>query len=109
MSTLDTKLGCQTFTWEMLGSRWSGAPDDLLRAVAAGGYQGIEITDTMIGHYAENADDFAAALAAHSLELAAFAFGSASGFTERELINQDLETAMRWIEFTRQFPSVPLA
>lgn len=109
MSTLETKLGCQTFTWEMLGERWSGGPDDLLAAIAAGGYSGIEITDTMIGHYAENAVDFSVALATHGLELAAFAFGSASGFTERRLINEDLETAMRWIEFMREFPSVPLA
>ena len=32
------KFGCQTFTWEMLGPKWTGAPDDLLRAISEGGY-----------------------------------------------------------------------
>ena len=56
------KIGCQTFTWEMLGPRFTGGPDDLLDAIAAGGYAGIEITDTMIGDYAGRPDAFASAL-----------------------------------------------
>ena len=52
MNVKDLKVGCQTYTWEMLGDRWTGGPDDLLKAIADGGYAGIEITDTMIGHYA---------------------------------------------------------
>lgn len=47
-------IGCQTFTWEMLGDRFTGGPDDLLAAISAGGYTGIEITDTMIGPYADD-------------------------------------------------------
>lgn len=62
MSIKDLKVGCQTFTWEMLGKNWTGGPDDLLTAIAEGGYTGIEITDTMIGHYADSPDDFAASL-----------------------------------------------
>ncbi|TIP78285.1 MAG: sugar phosphate isomerase/epimerase, partial [Mesorhizobium sp.] len=27
----DLKVGCQTFTWEMLGDRFAGGPDDLLK------------------------------------------------------------------------------
>lgn len=30
--TTDFKVGCQTFTWEMLGAGWSGTADDLLAA-----------------------------------------------------------------------------
>ena len=103
------KIGCQTFTWEMLGERWSQGPDALLRAIADGGYRGIEITDTMIGDYADRPDDFAAELDAHGLELAAFAFGSDSGFTRREAIDRDLDTTARWLEFTARFPGVPVA
>ena len=33
-----------------------------LAAIAAGGYSGIEITDTMIGTYADDVDGFAGAL-----------------------------------------------
>ncbi|TJW93046.1 MAG: sugar phosphate isomerase/epimerase, partial [Mesorhizobium sp.] len=28
----DLKVGCQTFTWEMLGEHFTGGPDDLLKA-----------------------------------------------------------------------------
>ncbi|MES2433743.1 MAG: sugar phosphate isomerase/epimerase [Pseudomonadota bacterium] len=98
------KFGCQTFTWEMLGAKWSGGPDDLLRAIADGGYSGIEITDTMIGSYATRPKDFAASLADAGLSLVSFAFGSDSGFTEPSLIENDLEAARRWVEFAAHFP-----
>ena len=39
------KVGCQTYTWEMLGATWRGSVDDMLDAVAASGYEGIEITN----------------------------------------------------------------
>ena len=29
MNVKDLKVGCQTFTWEMLGDRFTGGPDDL--------------------------------------------------------------------------------
>ena len=77
------KFGCQTFTWEMLGEAWTGGPDDLVAAIADGGYAGIEITDTMIGSYAGRAADFARRLDDAGLALVAFAFGSDGGFTER--------------------------
>ena len=100
----DLKVGCQTFTWEMLGDGFAGGPDDLLRAIAAGGYAGIEITDTMIGRYADKPAEFATALKATGLTLVSFAFGSKSGFTLKEKIGADLEAAQRWIDFAAQFP-----
>jgi sugar phosphate isomerase/epimerase len=102
--TSDLKVGCQTFTWEMLGRGWTGTPDDLLSAISAGGYSGIEITDTMIGHYAAKPGDFAKALKDSGLQLVSFAFGSKSGFTVAEAINGDLATAQRWIDYAAQFP-----
>lgn len=98
------KAGCQTYTWEMLGDRWAGGPDDLLTAIAEGGYAGIEITDTMIGHYADRPGDFAAALENKALTLVAFAMASKSGFTLREEIANDLDAARRWIDFVAGFP-----
>jgi inosose dehydratase len=77
------KAGCQTYTWEMLGNSWDGGPDDLLAAVADGGYAGIEITDTMIGHYADRPDAFAAALKDKGLALVAYSMASKSGFTRK--------------------------
>ncbi|TGQ91105.1 sugar phosphate isomerase/epimerase [bacterium M00.F.Ca.ET.141.01.1.1] len=104
MNVKDLKVGCQTFTWEMLGDRFTGGPDDLLKAIADGGYAGIEITDTMIGRYAGKPAEFAAALKSSGLTLVSFAFGSRSGFTLKDQISADLDTARRWIDFAAAFP-----
>jgi len=99
------RIGCQTFTWEMLGPRFAGGPDDLLDAIAAGGYSGIEITDTMIGGYAARPDAFAAALDARGLSLVAFAMASDTGFTvPGTAAERDLEAVRRWGDFVARFP-----
>ena len=104
-STIQTlKVGCQTFTWEMLGDTWRGTADDLLAAIASAGYSGIEITDTMIGNYADRPEPFAKALAGHGLTLVAFACGSRSGFTEEAQVENDLAMAERSIAFAAAFP-----
>lgn len=98
------KAGCQTFTWEMLGSGWTGDADDLLAAIAAAGYAGIEITDRMIGPYKDRPTLFADALEKHGLALVAYACGSESGFTEPDALDADLEMASRAITFAGAFP-----
>jgi len=98
------RVGCQTFTWEMLGDAWRGSTDELLRAIAQAGYAGIEITDTMIGAYADKPNEFAAALKTCGLRLVSFAFGAKSGFTLREEVANDLKKSQRWIEFAAHFP-----
>jgi sugar phosphate isomerase/epimerase len=103
MSGPDLRIGCQTFTWEMLGSDWTGDADDLVRAIASAGYAGIEITDAMIGDYAGRASVFARRLSDEGLTLAALAFGSMSGFTEPAAIGADLEMARRWVDFAAHF------
>jgi len=100
----DIKVGCQTFTWEMLGNAWTGTADDLLSAISAGGYSGIEITDTMIGRYAADPHAFANALRDCGLTLVSFAFGSKSGFTGADAMKDDLVTAKRWIDYAAHFP-----
>ncbi|MGY5810746.1 sugar phosphate isomerase/epimerase family protein [Rhizobium sp. LEGMi198b] len=102
--TRDLKVGCQTFTWEMLGEAWTGTPDDLLSAISAGGYAGIEITDTMIGRYGTKPSEFARALRDNGLQLVSFAFGSKSGFTVADAMEKDLATAQRWIDYAAEFP-----
>ena len=104
MQNTTLRLGCQTFTWEMLGAAWKGGPDDLVSAIADGGYAGIEITDTMIGPYANRPEEFARRLADAGLTLVSFAFGSDSGFTEKNGIPADLEAARRWVDFAAHFP-----
>ena len=80
----DVRIGCQTYTWEMLGSAWQGGPDDLIAAIGAAGYEGLEITEAMIGRYRDDPDGFARALHRHGLALVALAVASPSGFTERD-------------------------
>ena len=53
------RIGCQTYSWEMLGKKWNGRVDDILVAVAGAGYEGIEITQTMIREYAPRPAEFA--------------------------------------------------
>jgi sugar phosphate isomerase/epimerase len=103
------KVGCQTYTWEMLGPCWAGRPDDLLDAISGAGYSGIEITDTMIGSYAGRPEAFARALKAHGLTLVAFACGSASGFTEPDGVNDDLKAVERTLDFVSGFPGALLS
>lgn len=97
------RVGCQTFTWEMLGAGWHGTADDLLDAISRAGYAGIEITDTMIGAYAGRPEPFAAALNARGLTLVSFACGSDSGFTEDEALAADLTMAEKAITFAGHF------
>jgi sugar phosphate isomerase/epimerase len=97
-------LGCQTYTWEMLGDGYQDGPDRLLEMIAAAGYTGIEITDRMIGHYTGRPAAFGEALAAHGLTLVAYAVGSSSGFTETAMLDTDLQAAERAIAFAASFP-----
>ncbi len=104
MAPLQMRFACQTFTWEMLGPAWTGSPDDLVWAISAGGYAGIEITNTMIGTYATRPGDFARRLSDAGLTLVSFAFGTDSGFTEPLQIEADLGAARRWVDFAAHFP-----
>lgn len=98
------RTACQTYTWEMLGDRWTGQVTDLLDWIAEAGYAGIEITNNMIGGFYDRPGDFAAELQKRNLELAAFAYSSDSGFTDSERWQEDLAGAQRTLEFLREFP-----
>lgn len=97
------RVACQTYTWEMLGDGWTGQVTDILDAVAAAGYEGIEITNTMIREFAGRPAEFAAELAKRGLVLACFAYAT-SGFTEASAAKPDLAGADAAIAFVREFP-----
>lgn len=103
---MSSPIGCQTYTWEMLGASWQGAPDDILDAVAAAGYAGVEFSNAMIGPYADAPDRFQAALERRGLVLAAFAFAH-NGFTDPGCYEEDLAGARRALAFARAM-GVPL-
>jgi len=100
------QIGCQTYTWEMLGPRWQGSPDDILDLVSAAGYDGIEFSNAMIGDYRRSPDRLTAALARRELALAAFAY-AADGFTDPERYEADLAGAEQALAFARAM-GVPL-
>jgi inosose dehydratase len=97
-------VGCQTYTWEMLGDQWKGKVTDLLDWIAAAGYEGIEITCNMIGDFADRPEQFVADALARGLKPCAFAYGRPSGFTEADALDQDLEGVRKWADFAAHFP-----
>ena len=97
------RVGCQTYTWEMLGPAWKGKVTDILDQVAGAGYAGIEITNTMIGEFTDRPQAFAEELARRGLKLAAFAYAT-TGFTDPARREEDLAGARKAIEFVRHFP-----
>lgn len=103
------KVGCQTYTWEMLGEGWKGRVDDILDAVAGAGYPGIEITNSMIREYASRPVDFARAIKDRGLALSAFAYASSAGLTDSAARPRELREVDEAIRFVSHFPGVVLA
>lgn len=102
------KIGCQTYTWEMLGDQWTGTVEDIVKEISEAGYSGIEITNTMIGDYYNSPKAFQKLLEKYNIELAAFGFSSFYGFTEPERRMEELEAAQRALDFVSQFPNPKL-
>ena len=98
------RVACQTYTWEMLGDEWQGKVTDILDWVSDAGYEGIEITNNMIGEFYDRPSDFAAQLEKRNLSLAAFAYSTSTGFTDPELWGEYIKGAMKAIDFLRHFP-----
>jgi len=97
------RIACQTYTWEMLGAQWQGQVTDMLDWIAEAGYNGIEITNTMIGEFYDQPEKFADELAKRNLKLAAFAYAT-TGFTDPNQWEEDMAGAAKAIEFLRYFP-----
>src|SRR5262245_29450439 len=76
------RIGCQTYTWEMLGDAWRGTTADILDAVVTAGYAGIEITLRMAGEFRDDPAGLGAACAARGLTLTTLAFSAPAGFTD---------------------------
>ena len=101
-----SKIGCQTYTWEMHGDNWPGTPDDILDTMSKTGYIGVEFANVMLGDYLNEAERFADALKQRGLECAAFAY-AIDGFTNPESFDSDLAGAVQSLEFCKKL-GVPL-
>jgi inosose dehydratase len=93
----------------MLGDSWKGRVDDILDAVARAGYQGIEITNSMIREYAGQPAKFAKSIRDRGLTLAGFAYASPAGLTDAAARPQELAGAEESMRFLEHFPGVVLA
>jgi sugar phosphate isomerase/epimerase len=92
----------------MLGPKWTGKVDEILDLVTAAGYEGIEITNSMIREYAGRPADFAKAIKERGLKLAAFAYASPTGFTDPAARPGELAGADEAMGFVAAFPGVVL-
>jgi sugar phosphate isomerase/epimerase len=106
MNHMAALIACQTYTWEMLGASWQGSADDILDAVSAAGYAGVEFSNAMIGAYWDAPDRLATALSQRRLRLAAFAYAS-GGFTDPQRYDADLAGTAKALAFCRTM-GVPL-
>jgi len=102
------QIGCQTYTWEMLGDEWKGSVDDMLDIIAEAGYQGVEITNTMIGDYYNDPDGFSQALEKRELSFPSFGFVPLYCFTDETHFDEELENIERGIDFVSRFPGCRL-
>lgn len=95
------KLGCQTYSWEMLGAGWQGTPEQILDAMAAAGYAGVEFSNAMIGRFLAQPGEFAAELKGRGLACAAFAYAT-DGFTDPARLESDLAGAEQAMHFAAE-------
>ncbi|MCL7999655.1 sugar phosphate isomerase/epimerase [Brucella sp. 21LCYQ03] len=102
-------IGCQTFTWEMLGDAWAGSTDNIVRAISAAGYSGIEITNNMIGVYDHDVEGFRRLLSETGLTFVAYAFSTPTGFTVEEKADEDIAAISHAMDFIASFPGTILS
>ncbi len=95
-------IGCQSYSWEMLGADWQGAPEEILDAIAAAGYAGVEFSNNMIGAYLEQPARFARVLEGRGLRCAALAYAR-NGFSDPGEFSTDLEGAEKALRFAAHF------
>jgi sugar phosphate isomerase/epimerase len=92
----------------MLGAKWKGSVDDILDIVAAAGYEGVEITNSLIGGYYDRPGEFAKALETRGLAFPSFGFVPARSFTDPAETKSEIELARKGIDFVSRFPGCRL-
>jgi inosose dehydratase len=99
------KVGCQTYTWEMLGKQWKGSVDEIVAAIADAGYGGVEITNSMLG---ASAGAFAKSLDSTRMEFPSYGFVPERSFTDAACMKDEIRRAKEGIDFVSRFPGCRL-
>ena len=103
------RVGCQTYTWQMHGVGWLGRLDEILHAIAAAGYDGVETTWQLLGPLLDRPERAARMLEARGLKLAALALSPPTGWSDPAAEADELALAERAIGFLGHFPGARLA
>ena len=90
------RVGCQTYTWEMLGEQWKGSVDDIVAAIADAGYDGVEITNSLLG---SAADAFAKSLESRRMAFPSYGFVPERSFTDAACMKEEIRRAKEGIDF----------
>jgi len=99
------RVACQTYTWQMAGTRWLGHLEPILDAIAAAGYAGVEITWQMLGPWLDRPAEARREFDGRGLALAAVAMSPPSGWTDAALISDEEALVGRVLAFLAAFPS----
>jgi inosose dehydratase len=102
------RVGCQTYTWEMLGPRWTGTVEDIVTAISEAGYEGVEITNTMLGPGEDAPERLRACLEPRGLAFSSFGFVPARSFTEAACMKEEIRRAEEGIRLASRFPGCRL-
>ena len=106
---MTVRVGCQTYTWQMHGDRWLNRLDEILDAIAAAGYAGVETTWQMLGPLLDRPEHVVGMLDERGLELAALALSPPTGWSDPSAEGDELALADRAIGFVGHFAGARLA
>ncbi len=99
-------LGCQTYTWQMSGSKYLNNLNHIMGIASQAGYAGIEPEVQFLGELSDPAK-MTKVLKTHSIELAAVCL--VEDWTNKEETEQERANADLLIKFLKHFPDTLLA
>lgn len=91
------KIGCQTYTWEMVWKEWGGTVEDVLKAVAAAGYAGVELSSWMLKDYFQKPKALVTRLKDHGIEMPVITLGGV--LTEPKQAQTTVHEAEKLMDF----------
>jgi inosose dehydratase len=100
------KFGCQFYTWQMSGNRYSGKLPHILNVVKPAGFAGIESEPWMLGSYYDDPPMLNDLLAQLNLQLGAIAF--VCDWANSDETEQERSEAERVFQYAKSFPGAQL-